>query len=136
CPGSKVKISLSIDGVGEKHDEIRSIKGLFAKLIETHRLLLSLNDENLAVNVATTLSSLNKDQIHEVIAYVREHLQINDHSMSYVRGDVRDPSTKNVTPEEYRRAWTSLLEGRQNKNHGYFRIFNNIIRSMYEVNQT
>ncbi|MFH0876151.1 MAG: radical SAM protein [archaeon] len=135
CPDIKVKLSFSLDGLGAKHDNIRGVKGLFDKVLESHKLLSGLNSKNLAINIATTFSSLNKDGIYELIDYVHNDLKINDHTVTYVRGDTRDKYAKDITPGEYFKVWNYVLDKNKNGNKGFFGIFNNLIRMMYRVNQ-
>jgi MoaA/NifB/PqqE/SkfB family radical SAM enzyme len=66
-------IKPSFDGVGEKHDEIRGVKGNFKKLLETIERLKGLQREypNLDVGLGTVISKFNYQDIEEIMAYVK-----------------------------------------------------------------
>ncbi len=135
CPNIRVKMSLSLDDLEKKHDEIRGLNGLFDKVLETHKLLSSIDNKNFALNIATTFSKLNKNTIYDLIDYVSDKLKINDHTLTYVRGDTQNEDVKDVTPNDYSKVWNYLIDKNKNKNKGFYKIFNNLIRLMYEVNQ-
>ena len=135
CPDIKIKLSFSLDNIGAKHDKIRGVNGLFDKVLESHKLLSGLGDKNLAINISTTFSSLNKEDIYELIDYVHQELKTNDHTVTYVRGDTRDKESKDITPKEYFKVWNYLLDKHKNENTGFFGVFNNLIRMTYQINQ-
>ncbi len=72
---SKISISIhpSLDGIGEKHDEIRGVKGNFDKLIRTIELLKPLEKEykNFTIEPGTVISNFNINDIDEISEYVR-----------------------------------------------------------------
>ncbi len=65
-------IKPSIDGVGEKHDEIRGIKGNFKRLEETISRLKKLQKEysSLHVELGTVVSNFNVDDLEEIEDFV------------------------------------------------------------------
>lgn len=68
CPNSKVVVNLSLDQVGEKHDEIRGIPHNFEKSMRTLEILKALRAEyrNFTVGIHTVVSNFNVDQIAEI----------------------------------------------------------------------
>lgn len=73
-PKISVSVHPSIDGIGEKHDEIRGVKGNFEKLMQTIRLLKPLEQKyrNFTIEPGTVVSNFNIDCIDEISAYVRD----------------------------------------------------------------
>ncbi len=75
CP-SHVTLSIkpSIDGVGEKHDFIRGIKGNFVKLEETIERLQAIKarDSRLEVDLGSVISNYNINDIPELEKWVHE----------------------------------------------------------------
>lgn len=71
CPESQLIINLSLDGVGEKHDRIRGIKGNFEKFERTLAALLELRDSlpNLALGIHSVVSVFNVKDLDELMAY-------------------------------------------------------------------
>lgn len=71
CPESQLIINLSLDGVGQKHDFIRGIKGNFEKFEERLGQLLSLRKQlpNLTVGIHSVVSTFSVGHLDELIAY-------------------------------------------------------------------
>jgi MoaA/NifB/PqqE/SkfB family radical SAM enzyme len=69
CPEAQVIINLSLDGVGEKHDHIRGVKGNFEKFEQTYRALRELDCPNLTIGVHSVLSRFNVDDAPELFEY-------------------------------------------------------------------
>jgi MoaA/NifB/PqqE/SkfB family radical SAM enzyme len=72
CPDSQLIVNLSLDGVGERHDQIRNVPGNFERLIETYRGLKALDAPNLTVGLHTVISILNLDEFEQVYAFAHE----------------------------------------------------------------
>jgi len=71
CPESQLIINLSLDGVGEKHDIIRGVKGNFAKFEERLGQLLALRSKlpNLIVGIHSVVSVFSVGHLDEIVAY-------------------------------------------------------------------
>jgi len=72
CPDSQVIINLSLDGIGEKHDHIRGIKGNFEKFEERLSQLLALRSRlsNLVIGIHSVVSVFSVGHLDEIINYV------------------------------------------------------------------
>ena len=66
-------ITLSLDGIGKKHDEIRGIKGSYKNVIKTYDYLKELEDEfpNFFVGYQFTISKFNINDIGIVVKFLR-----------------------------------------------------------------
>jgi MoaA/NifB/PqqE/SkfB family radical SAM enzyme len=62
----------SIDGVGERHDEIRGVKGNFGQLLQTIERLRQLEGEyeNFHLELGTVVSNFNIDHLDEIEDFV------------------------------------------------------------------
>ncbi len=71
-PTISVTIKPSIDGVGEKHDEIRGVKGNFEKLLKTIDGLKALEEkyDNFHLELGTVISNFNIDDLDEIEDFV------------------------------------------------------------------
>jgi len=71
CPTAQIIINLSLDGLGEKHDQIRGVPGNFVKFERTLKALLELRQSlpNLAVGIHTVVSVFSVGHLTEVTAY-------------------------------------------------------------------
>ena len=103
CPNAVLRVSLSIDGIGELHDAIRGTQGNFSKAEETYALLNGLRKRhaNLEVLANTTFCSRNQDHIRKIHEYIRTHFNFDMHGLTLVRGNPRNPETKNVDLGKY-----------------------------------
>ena len=74
CRGTSFTVNLSLDGVGDKHDEIRGVKGNFESFKDTYNMLLQMKKEfpNLIVGVHSVLSVFNLDNFTETYNFVRK----------------------------------------------------------------
>ncbi len=72
APKTPLTIKPSIDGIREKHDEIRGVKGNFEKLEETIVRLKKLEKEHSTfhVELGTVVSNFNIDHLEEIEDYV------------------------------------------------------------------
>ncbi len=71
-PGTPFTVKPSIDGVGDKHDEIRGVKGNFAKLEETISRLKEVQNQYPAfhLELGTVVSNFNIHNLEEIEDYV------------------------------------------------------------------
>jgi MoaA/NifB/PqqE/SkfB family radical SAM enzyme len=100
-------VGLSLDHLGERHDQIRGAPGNFAKLGETYRRLAALKrtSRRLILNVQTVLASFNKDDLGKITAWVSENLpEIDFHSFELLRPPFPDESIRSLTASEYEEA--------------------------------
>ena len=71
CPRSQVVVNVSLDGVGERHDEIRGVKGNFERAMKTYEALRSLNSRNFELGIHTVISAFNVHEIPQIYAQLR-----------------------------------------------------------------
>lgn len=66
-------LTLSLDGLEDQQDLIRGVPGMFRKILVTYEKLIVLKSEFpwLKVSFETTLSSLNSDNIENIISYAQ-----------------------------------------------------------------
>ncbi len=69
APHSQIGINLSLDGVGQEHDEIRQVLGNWDRAMETWRGLKALQGrhENLQLSVHTVVSKFNVHRIRDIV---------------------------------------------------------------------
>ncbi len=72
-PDRKLIFSFSIDALGQKHDEIRKIDGLFESCLESFRITRN-SGPNVFGNISITVSADNRDEAVETYeALIHEH---------------------------------------------------------------
>lgn len=72
CPNSKVIVNLSIDAIGNKHDEIRGIKSGFKRAVETYKKLRSLSYPNFILGIHTVISKYNVKDIPSIYGRLKD----------------------------------------------------------------
>lgn len=77
APTSEVIINLSLDGVGEKHDQVRGVKGNFERAMRTFAGLKALKGryKNFTLGVHTVISNFNIHEFDNIHKFVREELK-------------------------------------------------------------
>lgn len=77
APTSEVIINLSLDGVGEKHDLVRGVKGNFERAMRTYAGLKALKGryKNFTLGVHTVISNFNIDEFDNIYNFVHGQLQ-------------------------------------------------------------
>lgn len=105
------RIPLSLDGVHENHDTIRGHNGAFVKFMETYNELLFLkqNFKNLILDINIVFSRYNQDKIENIINFISKNLAIDNLSITFVRGNVKDPMSKNVSIDKYEKVIKKLI---------------------------
>ena len=135
-PKLRVKITLSIDDVGDRHDAIRGVPGNFEKCLRLHDSLVAFREKfpNLTLEVGSTFCSYNEDTAVGLIDFVADHLRADDHTFTYVRGDAKDPTALNVSLQKYAQTMTHLKERKRGSGaHGLSGIFGAAAKVMYDV---
>jgi radical SAM protein with 4Fe4S-binding SPASM domain len=93
CPNLALTVGLSLDGVGEEHDRIRELPGLFENVLATFAKLSELKRANprLALDAAITVSGLNYASAEATAEWAWSHLPIDTLKPILVRGSPKDP---------------------------------------------
>jgi len=109
-PKSTIAVKLSLDGLYQKHDEVRNTPGSFAKTMQTCQLLgeLAAKYPNFELGINTVFCSENQDEMGPIIDFVKRLENIRTHTISLVRGNLADPGFKEVDHEKYRKAIEEL----------------------------
>jgi radical SAM protein with 4Fe4S-binding SPASM domain len=95
CPKQKFKIGISLDGLGEDHDRLRGIPGLFDRVVATVHGLADLKRHypNLRVDIGMTVHGLNYQTIFRTAEWVRANLPVDVLKPILVRGDPLNANT-------------------------------------------
>jgi len=130
----RVKIGLSLDGIGETHDRIRGVKGNFDRFLEVYQGLAELKKKysKLRLRICSVILNVNIDKIPEMIRYVKQELPAIDyHGLELLRGDYNQGKVKEVSPGEFLKI-IELIE-RENKDdkNFYKRVASPIIQRLF-----
>ena len=111
CPQSNVGINLSLDEVGERHDQIRGVPGNWEKAMGTWAALKQLRRPNLTLSIHTVISRHNVQRLTEIrqaLAALEPDSYITEIAEQRRELDTLD-SDITPSPEEYRQAVEDLL---------------------------
>jgi MoaA/NifB/PqqE/SkfB family radical SAM enzyme len=70
----RLLVTLSLDGEGEQHDEVRHIKGAYGRVLETWKALRPLRRPGFGVFFGVTLSRFNRGSLLRIVERVRKDL--------------------------------------------------------------
>jgi len=118
CPEAWIRITQSIDAVGELHDEIRQRKGLFQCVVDFNGRLDKLTQEfpNLSVAIATVFCKFNRGKNYEFLDYAYKNLKFTDLGSLFVRGKTPESDAKDVEGEEFVAFQNECIRRRRAKN--------------------
>lgn len=134
CPETHLRISLSLDGIGELHDKLRGVQGNFKKVIDTYTLLDPLRKKynNLSIDVSTVIQKDNQDKIIEIFEWVKKNLKVDNHMLIYPRGKPKKAAVTDISLKNYTKAHNFLKNMKMKKEH---RPFSYVLRSVFEVSR-
>ncbi|WP_455218839.1 radical SAM protein [Kaarinaea lacus] len=103
CKNSVIVVKLSIDDLHDQHDQLRNTPGSFEKTLQTYELLSELKHAypNFELGVNTVFCAQNQDRMQAIIDYVATLKHSTTHTISLVRGDLRNPAYKAVDMKKY-----------------------------------
>lgn len=112
CPGLKVAIDVSIDGLGKLHDDIRGNKGVFNKAIKSLSDLLELKKEypNLQVGAIISHMSYNQKYLEEIYNFLKNKIKPDSITLALTRGIPRQPRAKNINIKYYQNLCKKMEE--------------------------
>jgi MoaA/NifB/PqqE/SkfB family radical SAM enzyme len=115
APKSEVIINLSLDGVGDDHDEIRGVRDNWRRAMATYAGLQELKQRysNLTVGIHTVISNFNVEKFPALCEYVQRELKPDSFITEIAEERVElDTVGLGITPSaaRYEVAIDSLLE--------------------------
>jgi len=119
-----LKIVLSLDGTREIHDYIRGVKGTFDKLLETYKELDQLRKEysHLQLNINTTISNKNEDNIPKIIDFVDKNFNIQFHTLELIRGYYNQKNVQAPSLNKYQKLIKYILKSKNIDNNIYHKV--------------
>jgi MoaA/NifB/PqqE/SkfB family radical SAM enzyme len=126
CPKSQIVINMSLDGIGEKHDEIRRLSGSFEKMQKTYKALRKIKNPRLTIGIHSVISKLNYEKIPEIYEFVKKELAPDSYITEIAEKRTElDNKELDVFPseEQYKKAIDFLLEKmKEDKFKGFSKI--------------
>ena len=138
CPKSVVAVKLSMDGLRENHDKLRNTPHSFGNTLKTYELLAQLLAKypNFELGINTVFCSENQDHMDEIIDFVDELKYINTHTISMVRGTLKDSHFKeNLDFNKYANAVDRLTRKMKSSSSKRYRFNGAGIKAAQDVIQ-
>ena len=137
CPKSTMTVKLSLDGPEAIHDELRGVPGAYRKVLETYQGLKELLGKyrNFELGFNSVLCAANQDRMREVTRLIRSLDPQLTHTVSLVRGTVRDPRLKEVNGEKYLAAAERLAQDLNASKSGIYRFRGARLKAAQDVVQ-
>jgi len=103
CPDIDLHIDVSIDDIGERHDEIRQFPGLFERATRTYKALRELEAHypGFSTCVEITVSAYNQDHLLELYNHLTHQVGVNTVFTLLTRGAPRDPGAGVIDITKY-----------------------------------
>lgn len=117
--------AMSVDDLGERHDQNRGIPGLFEQLLITVRELQGLQRSfpGLQVSVNVTVTWHNQEHLEEIYEFLTNKVGIQNVVSTLVRGRPSDPGSGGVDVNRYEQFTERCAEGWARGEHAGFRTF-------------
>ena len=105
-------VAVSLDDLGEKHDAIRRVPGVWDKAIETIKRLKELEKQfsNFSVSSCITINKDNQERVGELANFLKNDLKVEDIGVNLIRAEVKDMSLKEVNLKYYNNAHLKIRE--------------------------
>lgn len=136
CPQSVVVVKLSLDGLGGAHDALRGVSGSFDKLIKTYELLSPLLRKypNFELGINTVFCAQNQDNIEGIFQFVQGMRHVRTHTLSLIRGQLKEESLRDVDLHKYHRL-TQWLEQNLKQKKAHYRFPGARVKSAQDILQ-
>ncbi len=137
CPKSIVTVKLSLDGLEPIHDKLRGVAGAFQKTLTTYSLLAGLVDQytNFELGINTVFCAANQDRMGEIIDLVNTLKAVKTHTVSLIRGEVRDGNLKSVDQGKYQETIARLEADLKSKQAARYRFWGSRIKAAQDIIQ-
>jgi MoaA/NifB/PqqE/SkfB family radical SAM enzyme len=111
-PDTFIRLAFSVDGIGDEHDENRSMPGSYDNVIESYKAISPLRKRfgNLVLDTNTVFTSKTEDHIIDILRHLNENFEFDNHTVTYVRGNIKDEALRAKGAERYRQMNAYLAE--------------------------
>ena len=128
-PKTFFRLAYSIEGIGEKHDLLREVKGSYDKIISSFEdmKLLRSKYKNFVIDSNSVFTKDSEDGLLDTLKYLYKNFSFDNLSVTYARGKIKDEKLKKVSSEKFREINNFINSIKRNKET---RLFSNIFRAV------
>lgn len=116
-PDTYFRLTFSIEGVGEDHDNLRSMPGSYKKIQKSYQIISPLRAKypNLVLDCNSVFTAKSEIYLLDALKTINQDFKFDNMSVTYARGVIKDDSLKNVSKNRYREINKFLEEREKNK---------------------
>ena len=124
----------SIEGIGDKHDALREVKGSFDKIKKSFDEVMYLRSKfkNFIIDSNSVFTRDSEESLLDTLKYLNKNFTFDNLSVTYARGKIPDEKLKKVTKDKYVGINNYIQAIERNKET---RLFSNIIRGVTAVSR-
>jgi MoaA/NifB/PqqE/SkfB family radical SAM enzyme len=111
CADLHLEVDISIDGLGQTHDEIRSVPGNFEQACKTLTELQSLRAayQNFTLYINSVITQENQEEIIHLGEHFRKTADLDGHYFQIIHGNPKDPSLQAVKPDKLKEIYAQVM---------------------------
>jgi len=117
------RLTFSIDGIGDDHDRARSMPGSYDKILASYDAVSPLRErfDNLVLDANAVFTAETENTLLGTLRVLDRDFRYDNLSVTYARGDIKDPTLKTEAAAKYRAVndFLKSVERRQEKRFLY-----------------
>lgn len=116
-PSSYFRLTFSIEGIGETHDNLRSMPGSFQKIKKSYSVVSPLRKKysNLVLDCNSVFTASSEHYLLDALKVINRDFQFDNMSVTYARGSIKDQNLKKVSESRYKEINRFLEKREKNK---------------------
>lgn len=102
-PHSYFRVVFSIEGIGDAHDEVRSMPGSYHNILESYKAVSPMRERfaNLVLDANSVFTTKTETTLIDTLGHLSREFDFDNLSVTYARGEVRDAALKQTSQENY-----------------------------------
>jgi radical SAM protein with 4Fe4S-binding SPASM domain len=134
-PETRFRIVFSIDAIGDKHDELRQMAGAYQHAMKSYEVVAPLREKysNLILDVNSVYNKETEANIMDTVKYFASGFEFDNISVTYVRGDIKDPELAKASRDQYIAVQDFILKHHRPKSRTFidpfWRAINDVSRN-------
>jgi MoaA/NifB/PqqE/SkfB family radical SAM enzyme len=113
-PDTYFRLTFSVEGIGEDHDQLRSMPGSYKKIQNSYNVISPLRKKypNLVLDCNSVFTASSEVYLLDALNTIHKDFKFDNMSVTYARGVIKDESLKNVSKKRYKLI-NEFLENRE-----------------------
>ena len=134
-PNTYFRHVYSIEGIGEKHDSLRDVKGSFEKIKNSFEEVIKLRSKynNFIIDSNSVFTQDSESSLLDTLKHLNKNFSFDNLSVTYARGKIPNEKLKKVTKERYIEINDYIETIERNKET---RLFSSVVRGVSSVSRS